>query len=58
MWTTSNALFTALSALIGLLGIVMAGNAVDLGIEIFGGLLIAFSAVTIVGGVRRAYPHH
>jgi hypothetical protein len=57
MWTISNALFTALAALIGLLGIVVAGKAVDLGFEIFGGMLIAFAIVYIVGAVRRAYPH-
>jgi len=57
MWTISNALFTALAALIGLLGIVVAGKAVDLGFEIFGGMLIAFAIVYTVGAVRRAYPH-
>jgi xanthosine utilization system XapX-like protein len=58
MWDTSNALLTALSALLGLLGIFVAGKAVDLGMQIFGGLLIAFAVVYIVGAIRRAYPHH
>ena len=57
MWNTSNVVLTALSAVLGLLGIVIAGKAVDLGMEIFGGLMIAFSAITIIGGIRRAYPH-
>jgi xanthosine utilization system XapX-like protein len=55
MWQTSNALLTLLSALIGLLGIVVAGKAVDLGMQIFGGLLVVFAVVYIVGGIRRAY---
>lgn len=55
MWQTSNALLTLLSALIGLLGIIVAGKAVDLGMQIFGGLLVVFAIVYIVGAVRRAY---
>ena len=57
MWTTSNTVMTALSALLGLLGIVIAGKAVDIGMEIFGGLMIAFSVITVTGGIRRAYTH-
>lgn len=55
MWQTSNALLTLFSALIGLLGIIVAGKAVDLGMQIFGGLLVVFAIVYIVGAVRRAY---
>ncbi len=55
MWQTSNALLTLLSALIGLLGIFVAGKAVDLGMQIFGGLLVVFAVIYIVGGIRRAY---
>ena len=57
MWDISNALLTILSALLGLLGIVIAGKAVDIGMQIFGGLLVVFAVVYIVGAIRRAYPH-
>jgi len=57
MWEVSNALLTLLSALLGLLGIYVAGRAVDPGMQIFGGLLLLFAVVYIVGAIRRAYPH-
>lgn len=57
MWETSNSVLAALAALLGLLGIFLAGKAVDIGMQIFGGLLIAFAVIYIVGAIRRAYPH-
>ena len=57
MWDVSNALLTLLSAILGLLGIYLVGRAVDPGMQIFGGLLLVFAVVYIVGAIRRAYPH-
>jgi tetrahydromethanopterin S-methyltransferase subunit C len=45
------------AALLAVLGIYVAGRAVDLGMEIFGGLLVVFAVVYIVGAIRRVYPH-
>jgi hypothetical protein len=57
MWDTSTIFLTALSTVLGFLGIVLAGKAVDTGMEIFGAGLVAFAVIYIVGAIRRAYPH-
>ena len=57
MWNSLNATLGVFSALLALLGIYVAGRAVDVGMEIFGGLLVVFAVVYIVGAIRRAYPH-
>ncbi len=57
MWDTSTIFLTALSTVIGFLGIILAGKAVDTGMEIFGGGLVVFAVIYIVGAIRRAYPH-
>ncbi len=56
MWDMGNAVLSILAAILGLLGIYLAGRGVDLGFQIFGGLLVVFSVVYIVGAIRRVYP--
>jgi len=56
MWDTGNALLSIVAAFFGLLGIYLAGRAVDLGFQIFGGLLVVFAIVYIIGAIRRVYP--
>ena len=56
MWDTGNAVLSIFAALIGFLGIYLAGRGVDLGFQIFGGLLVLFALVYIIGAIRRVYP--
>jgi hypothetical protein len=57
MWGVSSIFLSGLAAFLGLLGIVIAGKAVDAGMQIFGGGLLAFAVIYLVGEIRRAYPH-
>lgn len=54
---STNSILSLVAALLAVLGIYVAGRAVDLGMEIFGGLLVVFAVVYIVGAIRRVYPH-
>ncbi len=58
MWKTADVLLSSLAVLIGFLGIYLAVRAVDLGFQIFSGILIAFAVIYFVGTVRRIYPGH
>lgn len=56
MWDIGNALLSIFAALLGFLGIYLAGRGVDFGFQLFGGLLTLFAIVYIVGAIRRVYP--
>ncbi len=55
MWDNETTVMTLFAVAIGLLGLCLAGNAHDLGFELFGLGLVGFAVVYVVTTIRRVY---
>ena len=55
MWDISSVVMSVVAAVVGILGVFLAGHAVDLGFGIFGGGLVVFALIYLLTTVGRVY---